>query len=151
MPLSEACQRNLYSPECQFATYTPTELDPYGALGNMGGNVGGGGAVIASPSTVWTGTGVYSRTLQSILSGIGLLRGAQTIPTAVQLQAQQNPSYGGQQAQQNLYIPPPKAPSNFSGKLQALIEKYPGTIAVGGALLVAVMVTKKGLRSSPRY
>lgn len=144
MPLSPYCQdpAHLYSAECQLGnnpgTYSPTPNDPYGGLIP---NV----AVIASPSTVWTGTGTYSRTLQSILSGLALWRGASAVPVPVQLQtAPVNPvligggygqdPYGGNRAAGG------SAGSNFAGQMQLLIEKHPGTVAISGAIFVAFII-----------
>lgn len=106
------------------------------------GGVNVQGTVLASPSTVWTGTGVYSRTLQAILSGIGMLRGVNQVPTATQfIQAPTQGAYAyGGQVPAGYY--PASAGGNLAGSLQRTIERYPGTVAIVGAVSAALIIGK---------
>lgn len=136
--VSEYCRTHLYSMECINPMYTPGGGTP---------NVIGGG-VIASPSTVWTGTGVYSRTLQAILSGLGVIRGVGTIPTATQFiqapgqQVYGSGGYGNTAAGGN-------PGQNFSGQLQYIIETHPGYVAI--ALAIAGAFAVGALKKKPAY
>lgn len=97
--------------------------------GNSGGGGFPGGTITTQPSGVQMNSGIFSQTLQGILSSIALFQHAPYVPTGVQPQ-QQPVYYPNQQGQQGVYL---GASNNTLGSFQNFVTKNSGA-----ALLVVL-------------